>query len=56
MSADEQLLFCVEGKSPTCTFERRGCLCPACPVMKVLRLKKSFYCLSGPEQELKITF
>jgi hypothetical protein len=53
MRADDQLLFCVKGRSPTCTFDKKGCLCPACPVTRVLGLKKSYYCLRGSEEEQK---
>lgn len=53
MRANTELLFCVTGKSPDCTFEKKGCLCPACPVTKVLGLKKAYYCIRGAEQEQK---
>lgn len=51
MRADESLLFCITGKSATCTFEKKGCICPTCPVTKVLALKKAYYCIKGTEQE-----
>ncbi|MFA5268899.1 MAG: DUF2769 domain-containing protein [Methanoregula sp.] len=51
MRADESLLFCVTGKSATCTFEKKGCICPTCPVTKYLGLKKAYYCIKGNEQE-----
>jgi hypothetical protein len=51
MRADENLLFCVMGKSVTCTFEKKGCICPTCPVTKLLGLKKAYYCIRGSEQE-----
>jgi Protein of unknown function (DUF2769) len=51
MRADDQRLFCVTGRSPTCTFDKKGCLCPACPVTKVLGLKRFYYCLHGSEEE-----
>jgi hypothetical protein len=53
MRADDQLIFCLTGKSPTCTFDKKGCLCPACPVAKDLHLKSSYYCIRGSEQEQK---
>jgi hypothetical protein len=51
MRADESLLFCVMGKSVNCTFEKKGCICPTCPVTKKLGLKKAYYCIKGSEQE-----
>lgn len=53
MRSDESLLFCVTGKSATCTFEKKGCLCPSCPVTTTLGLKKAYYCIKGTEQEQK---
>ena len=51
MRAGSELLFCVTGKSPDCIFEKKGCICPACPVRAVLGLKKAYYCIKGAEQE-----
>jgi hypothetical protein len=42
MRADEGLLFCVLGRSANCTFEKKGCVCPTCPVTKKLGLKKAY--------------
>jgi hypothetical protein len=53
MRADAALLFCVTGKSATCTFEKKGCLCPSCPVTKILGLKNAYYCIRGTGQEQK---
>lgn len=53
MRAANELLFCVTGKSPDCTFEKKGCLCPSCPVTKTLGLKKAYYCIRGAEEEQK---
>jgi hypothetical protein len=55
MRANEELLFCMTGKSPDCIFEKRGCLCPGCPVTKALGLKKAYYCIRGTEEEQKAT-
>ncbi len=51
MRAEESLLFCLTGKSASCSFEKRGCLCPTCPVTKTFGLKKAYYCIRGTEQE-----
>ncbi|MDD1694640.1 MAG: DUF2769 domain-containing protein [Methanoregula sp.] len=53
MRAGEELLFCVAGKSPDCIFEKKGCLCPTCPVTQVLGLKKAYYCIRGTQEEQK---
>ena len=53
MRADDELLFCINGKALKCTFDRKGCLCPACPVQLILGLKKAYYCVKGTEQEQK---
>ncbi len=53
MRAGNERLFCVTGKSLTCTFDKKGCLCPNCPVRLILGLSKSYYCIRGAEQEQK---
>ena len=49
MRAGDELLFCLTGTSPECTFEKKGCTCPACPVFLALGLRKAYYCIKGPE-------
>lgn len=49
MRADESLAFCIEGMAANCTFDRKGCLCPPCPVFSALQLKSAYYCIRGPE-------
>lgn len=51
MRADNSLLFCIVGKAASCTFDKKGCICPTCPVTAALHLKKSYYCIRGTEQE-----
>jgi len=53
MRADTSLLFCVLGKSQNCTFDKKGCLCPGCPVKSALGLTKAYYCIRGSENEQK---
>jgi len=31
--------------------DKKGCLCPPCPVTKALGLKKAYYCIKGSEKE-----
>jgi len=51
MRAGDELLFCLTGRSPECTFGKKGCSCPACPVHAALGLKNDFYCIRGPGGE-----
>ncbi|WP_394339455.1 DUF2769 domain-containing protein [Methanoregula sp.] len=51
MRAGEELLFCVVGKSADCVFEKKGCICPSCPVTRALGLKKAYYCIRGTQDE-----
>lgn len=51
MRAGVELLFCIVGKSPDCIFEKKGCICPSCPVTKILGLKKAYYCIRGTQEE-----
>lgn len=51
MRADEQLLFCVIGRAEHCTFDKKGCICPNCPVTKDLGWKKAYYCVKGSEKD-----
>ena len=53
MRAGVELLFCVRGRSLTCTFDKKGCVCPTCPLKPVLGLKKAYYCIRGSELEQK---
>lgn len=49
MRANGELLFCVTGKTIDCTFVRKGCICPQCPVKPLLGLKKAYFCIRGSE-------
>lgn len=51
MRAGRELLFCTKGKSPDCIFIKKGCLCPSCPVTKILGLKNAYYCIKGTPEE-----
>jgi len=51
MRAQEQLLFCMNGKSPTCTFGKKECRCMTCPVAARSGLKASHYCIHGSAAE-----
>jgi hypothetical protein len=53
MRVGNELLFCVTGKSADCIFEKKGCICPGCPVKTILGLKKAYYCIKGSETEQK---
>ena len=45
------VFYCITGRSPVCTFERKACICPTCPVTFTLGLQKACYCIRGSEQE-----
>jgi hypothetical protein len=51
MREKDELLYCIDGKSPSCTFEKRGCVCPMCPVTDAIGLKKAYFCIRGTEEE-----
>ena len=53
MRGGNELLFCVTGKSADCIFEKKGCICPSCPVKSILGLKKAYYCIKGSETAQK---
>ncbi len=52
MKEKDELLFCFNGKS-ACTVEMKACLCPTCPVTKVMGLTHAYYCVKGSEKELR---
>ncbi len=39
-------LYCARGKSPL-GIERKGCLCPKCPVQQAYQNKNMYYCDTG---------
>ena len=41
--------FCLVGKSD-CITEKKGCICPDCPVTAKLKLKWGYYCIEGNAQ------
>lgn len=43
---DEPWLYCSRGKSPQ-ALERKGCLCPGCPVQIKYDLDRTYYCMEG---------
>jgi hypothetical protein len=53
MREKNELIYCIAGRSPTCAFEKRGCICPTCPVKVALGLSSAYYCIRGSEQEQK---
>jgi len=42
----EKAGFCLIGKS-TCIKEKKGCICPDCPVTKKMGLRWGYYCTEG---------
>ena len=47
----EAVGYCLLGKS-TCITEKKGCICPDCPVTKKMGLKWGYYCISGSAKEM----
>lgn len=43
--------FCLVGKS-NCIKEKKGCICPDCPVTKKMGLKWGYYCVEGDAKSL----
>ena len=43
--------FCWVGKSQ-CIKEKKGCICPDCPVTAKMGLKWGYYCISGSAKSL----
>jgi len=50
-----EIFYCMTGSSPVCTFEKKACICPACPVKVSLGLQKSYFCIRGSEQDQRTT-
>jgi len=46
-----EIFYCITGCSPVCTFEKKACICPTCPVKVPLGLQKTYYCIRGSEQD-----
>lgn len=51
VECNEKAGFCLAGKS-TCIKEKKGCVCPECPVTKKMNLKWGYYCTDGSAKEL----
>ncbi len=45
MRESGDLLFCINGKSPACMFEKKECLCPSCTVCGERRLTGEYFCI-----------
>lgn len=45
MRENEELSFCLMGKSRKCSFEKRGCLCITCHVSAHIHSPGSYYCI-----------
>lgn len=50
MRGKDERMFCVAGRS-ICDIVQQGCICPTCPVTKILGLTHMFYCTDGSEQQ-----
>ncbi len=50
-TGEKKLTFCAIGKS-TIIKKDKGCLCPTCPVQKMMALRWDRYCMKGSGKEL----
>jgi hypothetical protein len=48
---NKEVLFCLDGESPTCIKEAKGCYCHRCPFHFKAGLMNGFFCLRGSEEE-----
>lgn len=46
-----EIFYCINGRSPVCTFDKKECICPTCPVKFSLALRKTYYCIRGSEKD-----
>jgi len=46
---NDELLYCVLGRSITCLTKESGCICPACKITENLGLTKDYFCINGTE-------
>ena len=47
----EKAGYCLVGNSK-CIEEKKGCICPDCPVTKKMNLKWGYYCIQGSAMEI----
>lgn len=50
-----EFLFCVRGKSEECIKEKKGCMCPTCPIAAKYNIGviNNFYCINGSEMDIR---
>ena len=48
---NEELIYCVLGKSITCVTKESGCICPACEITEKMGLTKDYFCVYGTEKK-----
>ena len=48
---NEELIYCVLGKSITCVTKESGCICPACKITEKMGLTKDYFCVYGTEKK-----
>jgi len=45
-------VYCARGSSPM-PIDMKGCICPNCPLQKMLRMKPMYYCYYGSNRARK---
>jgi len=51
---NNELLYCLLGKSPSCIKNLKKCACVRCPVSFKMSLSRQFYCSRGTETEQRM--
>ncbi len=46
-------VYCERAKSDY-VIEKRGCLCPKCPIWKINHFKETYYCVIGKDPKSRI--
>jgi hypothetical protein len=52
MQEKKERMFCWAGKS-SCAVNQSGCLCPTCPVTAFMGYSYTYFCINGPERDLR---
>ena len=46
-------VYCERAKSGLAV-QKRGCICPGCPIWKINHFKKQYYCVSGRDASSRL--
>jgi len=51
MRENGEMISCINGRSPVCTFDKKACMCLTCPVKFSRGLRNAYFCIRGAEQD-----